>query len=216
MNYKISENNLKPICSVRELAEDLLGLSRQHFYNLMKKNVFPMPIYDVATLIQAVALLKSRNVITRTILIGDGPQRAELETLVVRLDLIGDIRFLGYVDHTKLAAWLANSEIFVTPALSDGNNVSLTEAMACGRFPVATDIPANRQWITHGQNGYLYPSGDAVALADMICLAIENKSLRTQARTMNRRIVEERANWQKSRQMMGALFLSVLDQQRRS
>ena len=49
MNYKISENNLKPICSVRELAEDLLGLSRQHFYNLMKKNVFPMPIYDVAT-----------------------------------------------------------------------------------------------------------------------------------------------------------------------
>ena len=48
-NVRISENNLKPICSVRELAEDLLGLSRQHFYNLLKKNVFPMPIYDVRT-----------------------------------------------------------------------------------------------------------------------------------------------------------------------
>ena len=47
MNYRISENNLKPVCSVRELAEDLLGLSRQHFYNLLKKGVFPAPVYDI-------------------------------------------------------------------------------------------------------------------------------------------------------------------------
>jgi len=47
-NVRISESNLKPICSVRELAE-ILGLSRQHFYGLQKKGVFPRAVYDIRT-----------------------------------------------------------------------------------------------------------------------------------------------------------------------
>ena len=46
---KISESQLKPICSVRELAEDILGLSRSQFYNLQKHGVFPFPVYDIRT-----------------------------------------------------------------------------------------------------------------------------------------------------------------------
>lgn len=46
---RISESSLKPICSVRELAEDILGLSRQHFYCLQKKGIFPQPVYDIRT-----------------------------------------------------------------------------------------------------------------------------------------------------------------------
>ena len=46
---RISESNLKPICSVTELAEDILGLSRQHFYYLQKKEIFPQAVYDVRT-----------------------------------------------------------------------------------------------------------------------------------------------------------------------
>ena len=133
--------------------------------------------------------------------------------MVARQNLANDITFLGYVDPVKVAASLADAGIFITPALSDGNNVSLTEAMACGCFPIATDIPANRQWLTHGENGYLYPPGDPVALADMIALTIENKSLRAQVRMVNRRIIEERANWQKSVEMMDALFSSLLNKQ---
>ena len=48
-NVRISESNLKPICSVRELAEDILGLSRQHFYNLQRKGIFPQAVYDIRT-----------------------------------------------------------------------------------------------------------------------------------------------------------------------
>ena len=48
-NVRISKSNLKPICSVRELAEDILGLSRQHFYNLQRKGIFPQAVYDIRT-----------------------------------------------------------------------------------------------------------------------------------------------------------------------
>lgn len=47
MPNRISESNLKPICSVKELAEDILGLSRQHFWNLQRSGVFPPPVYSI-------------------------------------------------------------------------------------------------------------------------------------------------------------------------
>jgi hypothetical protein len=44
----VSENNLIAVCSVRQMA-DILGLSRERFYQLQKAGVFPPPVYDIAT-----------------------------------------------------------------------------------------------------------------------------------------------------------------------
>jgi glycosyltransferase involved in cell wall biosynthesis len=111
------------------------------------------------------------------------------------MKLESHIHFHGHVDHQVLAGLLAGSDIFVTPALSDGNNVSLNEAMACGCFPIASNIPANSQWITDGVNGYLYPAGDVTRLADAIEMAIDKTELRLSARTANRAIVETKVDW---------------------
>jgi glycosyltransferase involved in cell wall biosynthesis len=105
------------------------------------------------------------------------------------------VSFHGHVDHTRLAQLLAEAHLFVTPALSDGNNVSLNEAMACSCFPIATDIPANAQWIEHGINGLLYPAGDTGRLADAIELSAGDVALRQRAASINRHIVETRADW---------------------
>jgi glycosyltransferase involved in cell wall biosynthesis len=153
------------------------------------------PIYDVQTLIRALAKVFARGYRLEVDLVGDGPLRDSLVDLVREQGLGAHLRFHGHVDHKTLAKLLAEADIFVTPALSDGNNVSLNEAMACGCFPIATDIPANAQWIHDGRNGLLYPSGDADLLAQAIEMAIDHAPLRQAAKVENRAIVETRADW---------------------
>ena len=153
------------------------------------------PIYSVHTLIEALRVLRERGLALQVDLVGAGPLRADLEARVRRGGLDVTVTFHGHVDHLRLAQLLGEAHLFVTPALSDGNNVSLNEAMACGSFPIATDIPANAQWIEHGVNGLLYAAGDVQQLADAIDRAARDVGLRQRAAALNRQIVETRADW---------------------
>ena len=153
------------------------------------------PIYDIGTLLTALQDAGRRGLAMKVELIGAGPLRSALEAQVAAAGMAAWVTFHGHVDHARLAALLAEADVFVTPALSDGNNVSLNEAMACGCFPIATDIPANAQWIEDGVTGLLYPPGDAVALADRLMAAAADPAWRERAGLRNREIVEERADW---------------------
>lgn len=153
------------------------------------------PIYSVDSVITAVAACVQRGLRLSVDLVGAGELREALERQVAVAGLSDCVRFHGHVDHARLAALLADADIFVSSALSDGNNVSLNEAMACACFPIATDIPANSQWIEDGKNGLLYPAGDADALADCIERAAGNRDQRALAGRLNRQIVEQRADW---------------------
>lgn len=153
------------------------------------------PVYSVHTLIKALQQVAARGLNLQVDLVGEGPLKSDLETQVAEAGMGSWITFHGHVDHTRLVQLLARAHIFVTPALSDGNNVSLNEAMACACFPIATDIPANTQWIQHGVNGLLYPPGDAHRLAECISQAAADVDGRTRAGVFNREIVETRADW---------------------
>jgi glycosyltransferase involved in cell wall biosynthesis len=68
------------------------------------------------------------------------------------------------------------------------------EALASGAFPVVTDIPANREWIVNGDNGFLVPKENETLLAKKIVEAIRNRRLLRKALDKNRIIVKQRAN----------------------
>jgi glycosyltransferase involved in cell wall biosynthesis len=167
------------------------------------------PVYDVDTLIRAVAKVISGGRQLDVDLVGDGPLRQSLVDLVQALGIESHVRFHGFVEHNTLPGLLAGADIFVTPALSDGNNVSLNEAMACGCFPIATNIPANAQWIDDGRNGYLYPSGNVDLLAQSIENACANGSLRQTAKAENRSIAETRADWRACVKRMEMIYERV-------
>jgi glycosyltransferase involved in cell wall biosynthesis len=90
---------------------------------------------------------------------------------------------------------LSRADIYVSTSLYDGTSVSLLEAMGSGAFPVVTDIPANREWITNGENGFLVSEVDEEFLAQKIIDAIRNHELLRQSFTRNRFIVEQKALW---------------------
>ncbi len=167
-------------------------------------------VYDVGTLIRALAQVFASGRKLVVDLVGAGPLHETLNALVREMKLESHINFHGHVDHQFLAGLLAGSDIFVSPALSDGNNVSLNEAMACGCFPIASNIPANAQWIMDGVNGYLYPPGDVTKLAQAIEMAIEKTELRISARTVNRAIIENRVDWRICVKRMDDIYKQVI------
>lgn len=164
------------------------------------------PVYSLHTLIEAARLLQAQGQALALDLVGQGPLEAALRAQVQAAGLQAATTFHGHVGHPQLVALLGRSHVFVSSAISDGNNVSLNEAMACGCLPVATDIPANAQWIEHGRNGLLFAPGDAAALAESIARAAADAPWRAAAATENRQIVEQRADWPSQVQRMQALY----------
>jgi glycosyltransferase involved in cell wall biosynthesis len=79
--------------------------------------------------------------------------------------------------------------------LSDGSSVSLLEAMATGLPVIVTDAHGNREWVGP-DNGWLAPAKDADAYAQAILIAEGMEaSQRENMRAANRKVVEQRADW---------------------
>jgi glycosyltransferase involved in cell wall biosynthesis len=168
------------------------------------------PVYNIETLVSAMALVKKKGIDFELKLVGDGPLRPALEAQVESLKLSQNIIFVGYVEQSSLPILLSEADIFITSALSDGNNISLNEAMACATFPIATKIEANTQWINNNENGLLFEPTSAEELANAIEKAAFDKNLRLQAIEMNLAIVKEKANWEACVLKMQEVYRSLL------
>lgn len=152
-------------------------------------------VYDIATLIKAMALVRQRQPQAVLRLYGEGSLRPALEAQARRLGLGGVVEFHGSRPHEQLPALLVQGQVYVSASLSDSASVSLLEAMAVGLCPVVSDIPANRPWITEGENGLLFAPGDAPALARQLVQALSDSAWRAEAAARNKALVQARALW---------------------
>jgi glycosyltransferase involved in cell wall biosynthesis len=133
---------------------------------------------------------------------GDGSLRGYCEDLVGRLGIESNTKFFGLVDHNQMPRSLKQADIYVSTSTSDGDHVSLMEAMACGVFPVVSDIPANREWVEDGRNGFLVPLNDGKFLSKKIIDAIENQQLREKSKKYNFELVKSRAEFGKDLKLL--------------
>ena len=169
-------------------------------------------VYNVGTLIDAVALAREAIPTLAVRLIGSGSQQSALEDAVRRRQLTDIVQFVGRVTPAVLAHELNQAHVFVSVSSSDGNNVSLNEAMACGAFPIVTDIPANTQWIEDGTNGRLVGINDARGLADRLTETFHAYDrLSAVATPVNKRIVADRAIWSANMTVVEAHYRSMID-----
>ena len=166
-------------------------------------------LYNVELLIRSLPRIVVRYPRLRCVLIGGGSQEPKLRALAADLGIEAHIHWAGHVSLPEVAKWLGRAKVFVSPSLSDGNNISLNEAMACGCFPVCTDIPANREWLEDGQNGYLVPVDQPEVLAERVCLALAAPEFRRCCAETNWRIVERRADWNKHMATMEGIYLEM-------
>ena len=161
------------------------------------------PVYDVETLLGACARLDpGERAAFAWRIAGSGTREAALRTQAAALP----VEFLGWLGVADLDRELASAHLYVSTSQSDSTSVSLLEAMAAGCLPVVSDLPANREWITHGENGLLFPVGDDAALAGCLRQAAGDAAWRTQAAARNRDIVAARATWESNLAAVETLF----------
>jgi len=169
-----------------------------------------LSIYNVSLLIRAIPMVLKEESNTQFLIAGDGPERKNLQQEARDLDLGPTVRFMGRISHEKMPSLLAQADIYVSTSLHDGTSVSLLEAMGSGAFPVVTDIPSNREWISDGDNGFLVPKEDENLLAKKIVEAIRNHRLLGEASTKNQEIVEQRAYWRENLKKITELYQNSL------
>lgn len=159
------------------------------------RNLFAL--YNVEMLIRAIPLVLSKVPEAEFLIGGDGEQRNYLESLVNSLGVEGNSKFIGNISHHDIPEYLASSDIYVSTSLSDSTSLSLQEAMACELAPVVTDLPANREWINDGENGFIVPIGDTETLAQKIVDLIRNEELRRKFGKLGRKIIKEKAEYER-------------------
>ena len=127
------------------------------------------PNYRIDRVVQAVAWLRARDPAppVHLHLLGGGPVEAALRAQVAALGLQDAVTFHGRVDDAAMVAVLQRCKASVSVPESDATSVSVLESMACGVPVVASDLPANRQWLDADPR-LLVPAGDAAAIAQAL------------------------------------------------
>jgi L-malate glycosyltransferase len=169
------------------------------------------PVYNIDLLIKALAIVKSEIPALRVEMTGVGSMEKKVNDLISDLQLESIITLHGKVTQHKIADLLRQSQLFVSVSSSDGNNISLNEAMACGCFSVASDIPANRQWIEEGTNGYFCKGIHEKDIAEAIIKAYTTyKEKREGSRKFNDAIIKEKALWSENMKKVEYLYAKLL------
>ena len=127
------------------------------------------PVYNNEYLIQAMALLPADLPEFTFTFVSGGPQldaaRALAES-VLPTTIRARVVFLGGVTGERLLELLQSAHIYASVSRSDGTSTSLLEALACGLYPILSDIPQNREWVSAElQNGNLVPLEQPEVLA---------------------------------------------------
>lgn len=148
------------------------------------------------------ALLQKRPEL-RLLLVGGGPQDANLKAQALRLGVADKVVFTGRVPHSEVSRFYDQIDLLVYPRHSMRLTELVTplkplEAMAQGRLFVASDVGGHRELISDGETGKLFKAGSADALALAIDEMLDHRERWPAMRAAGRHFVEDVRNWKNS------------------
>lgn len=136
-----------------------------------------------------------------------GEEFNKIYNLVEKLRIKDAVRFVGKVDYKEMAKYYRSSDVFVSVPSCDSTSISMLEAMACGVVPVVSDLPASKEWIKDGENGFIVPVRNVEALADAIVKVLKNKKENNNLiREYNFNLVKSKADYYRHMENMERLY----------
>lgn len=162
--------------------------------------------FDV--LVRAIAELRTTGRWVRLVIVGEGPQRAELQALVDRLGLAGQVMLPGHASDVR--AWLEAMDVFVLSSFREAMPNVVLEAMAMETPIVATSVAGVPFMLHHGQTGLFVPPGDPSALAATIDGLLRDDTLRHGMARHARSVVCERFEFGRRMDAMQSIYDDLL------
>ncbi len=166
------------------------------------------PEKGLFTLLEAVALLQGE---WELVLVGDGPQRPEIESELQRLGIAARVRLAGWQAGEEVRKEIEGARALVIPSYVEGLPVVAMEALALGRPVVATSVGGLSELIEQGANGQLVPSGSARHLADGLAWALSD-AVDPQQVAKGTQLIREQHDAEKEGARLAQLFRDVLEQ----
>jgi glycosyltransferase involved in cell wall biosynthesis len=132
-----------------------------------------VPEKGLDVLLRAASLLKDAGLRFQILLIGDGPERANLESQIAANNLHDIIRITGFLRGSALTAQMSTVDAVVMPSIwEETAGLAAIEQMMRGRLVIASDIGGLGEVV--GDAGLKFPAGDAQRLADQMKKVIQN------------------------------------------
>ncbi|MEK6542449.1 MAG: glycosyltransferase family 4 protein [Pseudomonadota bacterium] len=143
-------------------------------------------------LIAAMARLQSDGVTAHLLIVGSGDYEQVLRIQASDLGL-QRITFAGFVNQAGLPSVYAASDVFVLPSEKENWGLIVNEVMVAG-LPVVTthEVGCVPDLVHHGDNGYLYQTGDVIELASALTALASDAALRSRMGQRSREII---AHW---------------------
>lgn len=120
----------------------------------------------VDVLVRAAAQLRTPE--AQVVIVGDGPDRAEIEGEIDRLGLRQRVHLTGFIPHDQVPAVLAHADVFVMPSIYEELGSALVEAQWAGVPIVASQVGGIPDVVEDGVTGVLVAPRDPAALAGAV------------------------------------------------
>jgi glycosyltransferase involved in cell wall biosynthesis len=168
------------------------------------------PEYQFDLIVEAFCLLHNAGFNFKYYIIGDGSEFNILKNKIIDAKLESKILLLGKINNSELPDYLGKSHFYVSLPITEGVSASLFEAMACGCFPIVSNLPANKLFITNNRNGILVENFSPETLYLQLKRVINERGWIDEAVIENRKLVEQKADLNKNISMFICTYQKLL------
>jgi glycosyltransferase involved in cell wall biosynthesis len=153
------------------------------------------PLKGVPDLIRAIANVRKHGLKANLTIVGEGQQKEALTALTRALGIEEHVKFEGFVPYSNMPQYYKRSDIFCFPTLGEPFGKAVTEAMACGKPVIATNVGGPAEIIQDEVDGLLVPPSNPEAIALQITRLIEDRNERRRLGERARETAVNRFSW---------------------
>ncbi|PHS59391.1 MAG: glycosyltransferase [Alteromonas sp.] len=133
------------------------------------------PIKNHTMMIEAFDLVKQKFKNVKLVIIGDGEERANIESLIDTLSLNNDVILTGYKQDA--ARYIQAMDLFLLSSLSEGTSMTLLESLSLGVPCIVTDAGGNAEIIKHKEVGLVTLNNDKKSFSEAILVILSSPSM---------------------------------------
>lgn len=165
--------------------------------------------YNVACILRAFKGVQQQFVDARLDVVGDGPQRVELEALAARLSL-RNVTFVGRVPNARMLEYYQRNDIYVNSPDIDNMPSSILEAFACGLPVVTTNAGGIPYIVDEARTGLLVDRDDSAAMARAVLRLLDDPAFAGRLAHAARAECETRYVWPRVQAQWEACYMRLL------
>jgi glycosyltransferase involved in cell wall biosynthesis len=125
---------------------------------------------------------------------------------------LAECQLFPHLPYDQNIDLVAKSRFMASVTNSDGASLSVMEGMALGTVPILSDIPANREWVKHGINGFLIPLGNVEAAQKIVCEALAlDEDRREEMAKKCKQVIQEKGSLTRNMKRVSHIMINLIE-----